>query len=316
MADAEDVGEEGSIFSSLGKSLESSQNVDSISTEDVAWADSCLVKDPDISNGEWSSVKGSLLEMLSLIPDSSAGDTMDHSLGAEGTDVEMLSPDEPALNEQPPPSGSSRGNDRFRMTIGGETLEEIDLSILSKEEMDALSLLSYLVQDPMTFDGNFNFMKEAVERILSLRPNESNTLRLVHEDGAAQSSAGTDTDQTPAGHETTTKENDFELVGEAVDRRVLKDGQLPADTTSSTQEAEQQPTTVGIFKLWDLCIPDEEEEEDGLITQLKKALSGSSARSTGNNDNNDADAWKDIKEGALDHLINGFGDLSIQHDSS
>ncbi|CAN1256061.1 hypothetical protein LINPERPRIM_LOCUS9192 [Linum perenne] len=327
MADTEDLGEEGSISSLLYESLASSQNVDSVSTEDIAWADSCLVKDPEISDGEWSSVKDSLLEMLSLIPESSAvGTTTDRGLLAEGeTDVEMpSSPGEPAVNEeQEQPSGDSRGGGQYPVTIGGESEgSTIDLSILSKEEMDALSSISYLVQDPETFDGDWNSMREAVERILSLRPSsrapsqtndllkERNTFRLLDNGGTTQSSAF---------DETTMNGNAFEPGMEDVNNhRVLKDGHLPADTnSSSTQEAEQQqqqPATSEIFKIWDLCIPDEEEEEDEFIKQLNKALSGSSVRSS--TSNNDSAAWKDIKEGALDHLINGIGDLSIQHDSS
>ncbi|CAN1173303.1 hypothetical protein LINPERHAP2_LOCUS30593 [Linum perenne] len=335
MTDSEDLREDGSISSLLHESLASSQNVDSVSTEDIAWADSCLVKDLEISDGEWSSVKDSLLEMLSLIPDSSAvatTTTTDRALPAEGgtdlagggTDVEMLSsPDEPAVDEeQEQLSGDSRGSGPYPVTIGGESEgSSIDLSILSKEEMDALSSISYLVQDPETFDGDWNSMREAVERILSLRPSsrapqtndllkERNTFRLLDNGGTTQSSAF---------DETTMNGNAFEPGMEDVNNhRVLKDGHLPADTnSSSTQEAEQQqqqPATSEIFKIWDLCIPDEEEEEDEFIKQLNKALSGSSVQSS--TGNNDSAAWKDIKEGALDHLINGIGDLSIQHDSS
>ncbi|KAG6777903.1 hypothetical protein POTOM_017745 [Populus tomentosa] len=41
-----------------------------LSPEDVAWVDSCFVKDPEISDGDWSSLKDVLLEFLSLQPES------------------------------------------------------------------------------------------------------------------------------------------------------------------------------------------------------------------------------------------------------
>lgn len=38
---------QGSISSVLVDSMESNENRDALSPEDVAWADSCLVKDPE-----------------------------------------------------------------------------------------------------------------------------------------------------------------------------------------------------------------------------------------------------------------------------
>lgn len=69
---------EGSI-SSVVDSLESNKNGDALSPEDVAWADSCLVKDDEISDGDWSSLKDVLLEILSLQPES-------HDSSEPGTD--------------------------------------------------------------------------------------------------------------------------------------------------------------------------------------------------------------------------------------
>ncbi|KAJ6739157.1 hypothetical protein OIU74_004006 [Salix koriyanagi] len=61
---------QGSISSALVDSMESNENRDVLSPEDVAWADSCLVKDPEISGGDWSSLKNVLLEILNLQPES------------------------------------------------------------------------------------------------------------------------------------------------------------------------------------------------------------------------------------------------------
>ncbi|XP_073267454.1 uncharacterized protein [Populus alba] len=90
---------EGSISSVLVDSLESNKNGDALSPEDVAWADSCLVKDDEISDGDWSSLKDVLLEILSLQPES-------HDSSKPGTDdlpraadVLMLPSDE-AVNLQ------------------------------------------------------------------------------------------------------------------------------------------------------------------------------------------------------------------------
>ncbi|CAL1385639.1 unnamed protein product [Linum trigynum] len=181
---------EGSIPSIILESLVSSQNGDSLSTEDIAWADSCLVKDPDISAGDWSSIKDALLEVLSLVPeslDSLSGD-MDGCVG--GTDdFQMLPPDQAVVIEQP----SLRSDDNYHVTVGDEPNLNVD-AMLSKEEMDVLYSLQFLSQDPETFNGDWNSMRDAVERILSLRPKEIGSTVTLHDVEDAKSSAGADRD--------------------------------------------------------------------------------------------------------------------------
>lgn len=41
---------------------------DMLSPEDIAWVDSCLIKEPEISDGNWSSMKDALLEVLTSQP--------------------------------------------------------------------------------------------------------------------------------------------------------------------------------------------------------------------------------------------------------
>lgn len=81
---------EGSSSSLLIDLLESNQNGGLLSPEDVAWADSCLVKYSEIFDDDWSSVKGALLEILGLQPEShdSSAPGSDVSLGE--TDMEIL----------------------------------------------------------------------------------------------------------------------------------------------------------------------------------------------------------------------------------
>lgn len=89
---------EGSI-SSLIDSLNSKQHGDSLSPEEIAWVDSCLVKDPEISDSDWSYMKDALIEILGLQPGS-------QELSAPGTDgfpggaaIEMLDSAEPEIVE-------------------------------------------------------------------------------------------------------------------------------------------------------------------------------------------------------------------------
>ncbi|KAJ6402882.1 hypothetical protein OIU84_014897 [Salix udensis] len=59
------------------------------------------------------------------------------------------------------------------------------------------------------------------------------------------------------------------------------------------------PSTEDVFKVWDLGIPDEEDE---LIKQLNKALAENPAQSTPSS-SDDPGAGKDLKEESLDTLI-------------
>ncbi|KAJ6692780.1 hypothetical protein OIU79_014506 [Salix purpurea] len=71
-----------------------------------------------------------------------------------------------------------------------------------------------------------------------------------------------------------------------------------------------EPSTEDIFKVWDLDIPDEEDE---LVKQLNKALSENPAQSTPPSD--DSGVLKDLKEESLDSLINSIADLSLDQHS-
>ncbi|KAL2925104.1 Chromosome partition protein MukB [Bienertia sinuspersici] len=69
MATIDDNMKEDSVHSHLMNSLISNLNEEALSPEDVAWADSCLIKDADVSAADWSSIKDALLEILSSQPE-------------------------------------------------------------------------------------------------------------------------------------------------------------------------------------------------------------------------------------------------------
>jgi len=62
--DVEDAESEVSVSSAIINSIASRQN-QFLSPEDLAWADSCLVKDSDISETDWVPLKSALLEIIS-----------------------------------------------------------------------------------------------------------------------------------------------------------------------------------------------------------------------------------------------------------
>ncbi|KAJ6368731.1 hypothetical protein OIU78_001163 [Salix suchowensis] len=75
--------------------------------------------------------------------------------------------------------------------------------------------------------------------------------------------------------------------------------------------SDTEPSTEDDFKVWDLGIPDEEDE---LIKQLNKVLAENPAQSTPSS-SDDPGAGKDLKEESLGILIHGISDLSLDQHS-
>ncbi|KAF9602144.1 hypothetical protein IFM89_025311 [Coptis chinensis] len=107
-----------------------------LSPEDAAWVDSCLVKDPELSDSSWNAMKDVLLDVVLTPENPQTYDTAvaenDGIPSGTVTDVLMS---EDAEMPQNPPSG----------TKGERVLEEIDLNMVSEEEEEETEQLqSYL----------------------------------------------------------------------------------------------------------------------------------------------------------------------------
>ncbi|XP_057966120.1 uncharacterized protein LOC131156440 isoform X2 [Malania oleifera] len=94
MAVEDDI-REGSASSHIFDSLEFNQREreDVLSPEDVAWADSCLIRDPDvseISENNWNSLKDALLEILSSEPKSLGSSATGADYFSRGSDSNTL----------------------------------------------------------------------------------------------------------------------------------------------------------------------------------------------------------------------------------
>ncbi|GMP37742.1 hypothetical protein CsSME_00009300 [Camellia sinensis var. sinensis] len=112
MAMGDDVMMGGAGCSFFLDSVESKQGGDALSPEDVAWADSCLIKDSEISDGNWDSLKAALLNCLDIT--TSQHDSLGFSAAGSdgftgGTDFESL----PSIEEAqtPPNLGRTVDND-------------------------------------------------------------------------------------------------------------------------------------------------------------------------------------------------------------
>lgn len=98
MAVGDDAMIEGSVSSLLLNSLESSQDAGSLSPEDVAWVDSCLIKDPEVSDSDWNSLKDALLEILNVQPNALGTSGAGNVVFPSRADMEMLPSNDEAEN--------------------------------------------------------------------------------------------------------------------------------------------------------------------------------------------------------------------------
>lgn len=78
----------------MESSQESSQEAGSLSPEDVAWADSCLIKDSEVSDSDWDSLKDALLEILNAQPNSNGTSGPGNYPFPSRADMEILSSDD------------------------------------------------------------------------------------------------------------------------------------------------------------------------------------------------------------------------------
>uniref|UniRef100_A0A7N0TX56 Uncharacterized protein n=1 Tax=Kalanchoe fedtschenkoi TaxID=63787 RepID=A0A7N0TX56_KALFE len=67
-----DVMMEGAVSSAILSSLEFNEGDVALSSEDLAWVDSCLVPDPDVPEGSWDSLRDALLDVLASQPSKSS----------------------------------------------------------------------------------------------------------------------------------------------------------------------------------------------------------------------------------------------------
>ncbi|KAK2978286.1 hypothetical protein RJ640_017137 [Escallonia rubra] len=271
---------EGSISSRFLSSEDFPKQVeDDLSSEDVAWVDSCLIKDPDILECNWNSLTDALLDILSSQPAREYG-------SAKGSEVKIL----------PSPEGTGTSQDLDR-TVDSilRTNDESEMSIddhLMNENTDALWSTSL---------GNSFLLTDQEEG------NVDDIFR--NQEAAAKSSDDHLSDEKETSWSRSNLENVF-LPTYREDQRETEGSDAEGDW--GFQSSVVEPSTEDIFKVWDLKIP---AEEDELFEQLKKAFSESHSQPTPPT-SDDSGVWKGPKEHSLDDLISGFTDLSLNQSSS
>ena len=94
--DVEEGAMESSVLSSILNSIESNERGEGLSPEDIAWVDSCLIKDPESSETNMNSLKDALLEIFISQPELINSSAAVSNGSPEETDVEILPSSEEA----------------------------------------------------------------------------------------------------------------------------------------------------------------------------------------------------------------------------
>ncbi|KAK8658487.1 hypothetical protein V6N13_036693 [Hibiscus sabdariffa] len=152
--DVEDDTRDGSASSIILESLESTQQGENLSDEDLAWVNSCLVSDTEILESHWTSFKDVLLEII-VNGDNEANVGNIPIIKRTGTKQQYLQEDS---------SETFRG-DPFRPTYKEEERKDdvVDLgiqSILSAEEINSSTVDIFRVWDLDIPDEEDDLIKE------------------------------------------------------------------------------------------------------------------------------------------------------------
>ncbi|KAL0454129.1 UNVERIFIED_CONTAM: hypothetical protein Slati_0752100 [Sesamum latifolium] len=235
MAVGDDVTE--GFVSPLGiSSIKSEQDAEMLSAEDVAWADSCLTKDPEVLDNGWDSMKEALLETLSVEHDSSAHEEDEFSEQPKMETFSSIELTDDINNSSKPDVSTTASNGEAEPSSGDQSTQEETDDFWSRHKMEDVFLPSY---------------------------NES-----------------------------------FRNLGTSDTKEDL-----------FVQELQLDLSTEDIFKVWDLNIPP--EDDDDLTKRLHKALEQSSSEPT-TSVSDHSKAWKGLNDDdSLDDLISGIADLSL-----
>ncbi|XP_052192319.1 uncharacterized protein LOC127801348 [Diospyros lotus] len=236
MATGDDVMEAGA--SSILGAVESEKSEEIVSPEDIAWADSCLVKDSEILDCNWDALKAALLEVGTSQPDS-----LDFSVSGRYSGV--------FDNEIHPSNEGSQTPLSLGMTDSNEDASSDDEVEQPDDDSRILEKIDKLILK--------------TKRRHPFRPNYSEYLK-----------------------ESENADSEFDMG-------------FPAFAAEESSE--------DIFRVWDLGIP-ADSEEDVLIKQLNMAVEETSSQSIAST-SDDSGGLEVFKKERLDDILAGLADLSL-----
>ncbi|MBA0655254.1 hypothetical protein Goklo_007756, partial [Gossypium klotzschianum] len=327
--DVEDDTREGLASSIILQSLESTQQGDKISDEDLAWVNSCLVTDTEILERNWSSFKDVLLEIIGDQPELLDSSATGSNGFLSGTEISIV----PAIKEAEAANYSGRTDeDLLVIPVDGDNGINTNNIPIKKRTGTQLQFLQedsaeMFWGDPFRPTYKENERKDSavdsgVKSSLSAEEMNSSTadiFRVWDLDIPVDGDNGINTNNIPIKKRTGTELQFLQEDSTEVFRgdpfrptykeNERKDSAADSGVKSSLSAEEMNSSTVDIFRVWDLDIPD---EEDDLIKELNEAA----AETTTSFPSmplpfDDSTALKDLEDETLDNLIAGIADLSL-----
>lgn len=260
-----------------------------LSPEDVAWADSCLSKDPDMLDSGWISLKNALFEAFDAQNDPSPYGSED---ALESDSMDFI------LDE-------NTGN-------GIHNLEEKNVGYIEAAGEDGESSLSFRFQPSLNGTVNPRLLKKPVsEKVPSMEGRDH-----IHDSettpiSIADSSDGAELkDDGSLNHEDAfwSKHKKEDIFLPTYDESLKDLGLSDLEVDFTFEEFRLQQSTDDIFKIWDFDIP---PEENDLTKQLHKALAGNPSEPEAPPFPDDSEVWKGVQNSSVDDLISGIADLTL-----
>ncbi|CAL9228628.1 unnamed protein product [Arabidopsis halleri] len=258
------------------------RNEEDLSPECLAWADSCIISFPDDSdNNNWGTFRDALTEIIDIHPEM----FVPSSIGTRG----VLSPDEDMTESEPihlwrfEPEADSANS---KTNSSNEEASEIISMLTFESDPSKNSLEDYYFPGSIAENGT---REPAADRPTT----DLGGVESIEEDGSV-SNAEAEEEEEPASLSSQVFKDDFMST-------YVEDNVDDCNVT----EVPVKVTPQEIFKVWDLQIVGDDDEEDGLVLQLKKALDESSTVQPLNDDHVVAE------KSNIDDLIAGISDLSL-----
>ena len=249
-------------------SLSVKHEEEDVSPESLAWADSCIISFPDDSdNSDWGTFRDALTEIIDIHPQIFVPSSTETTTGVRSRDEVMTEAESVQI-----PQAADRS----------EQVSEI-VSLLNFESDPSKNSLPdhYFPAENRTTNGPVDKHTTG---------NES-----IEEDGSV---SNVEADEEPESETPQVVKDDFMSSSYVEDDNADEVDALEDPGNLTPQE---------IFKVWDLkIVGEDDDEEDGLGLQVKKALDEFSTVQPPNDDDHVV-----VEKSYIDDLIAGITDLSL-----
>ncbi|KAL1554345.1 hypothetical protein AAHA92_14912 [Salvia divinorum] len=259
------------------------------SPEDVAWADSCLSKDPGMLDSGWNSLRDALFTAFNAQHDPSEYKSED---SPERANMDVVFDED---------SGTVIDNPGGKTVNGIAAVSEGTSSGLSSEFQSPLYDL-----DEIPFPRLSKQMEiHSTQGRNDHHKLETTPLSIADTSDRAEASGDEISNHEDVDSDPFWSKHKMEEVFLPTYDENLKDlGLSDPEVDFVFQESKLQQSTEEIFVIWDF---DSTPEENDIVKQLNKALAGNPAPPF----LDDSESWIGLQDRSVDDIISGIADLSL-----